>query len=129
MNEEKSKQSSFVEHLAELRSRLIKCLIYMFCFFVIKIIINSGKAVIAFGSCNDQNNSQKFWDVIKSYNPDLFIMTGDNVYPKSSGSKLDALEYACIKFPVVNVASSTFIYLEVVIPPPAIRNASLFASC
>ena len=59
-----------------------------------KIIINSGKSVIGFGSCNDQAYSQKFWDVIKSYNPDVFIMTGDNVYPKSSGSNLDELEYA-----------------------------------
>ena len=51
-----------------------------------KIIINSSISIIGFGSCNDQTYSQKFWEVIKSYNPDVFIMTGDNVYPKSSGS-------------------------------------------
>ena len=35
MNDEKNKQSSFVEHLTELRSRLVKCIIYLFVFFVL----------------------------------------------------------------------------------------------
>jgi sec-independent protein translocase protein TatC len=35
MNDEKSKQSSFVTHLTELRSRLIKSIVYFFVFFVI----------------------------------------------------------------------------------------------
>ena len=35
MNDEKSKQSSFVEHLTELRSRLLKSIIYLFIFFII----------------------------------------------------------------------------------------------
>ena len=35
MNDEKVKQSSFVEHLTELRSRLVKCIIYLFIIFVI----------------------------------------------------------------------------------------------
>ena len=35
MNEEKNKQASFVEHLAELRSRLVKSIIYLFIFFVV----------------------------------------------------------------------------------------------
>ena len=35
MNEEKNKQSSFVEHLTELRSRLVKSVIYLFIFFVV----------------------------------------------------------------------------------------------
>mgnify|MGYP006094588851 CR=1 FL=1 len=34
MNDEKSKQTSFVEHLTELRSRLVKSLIYLFIFFI-----------------------------------------------------------------------------------------------
>ena len=33
MNDNKAKQGSFVEHLTELRSRLIKCFIYLFIFF------------------------------------------------------------------------------------------------
>ena len=35
MNDEKIKQSSFVEHLTELRSRLVKTIIYLFIFFII----------------------------------------------------------------------------------------------
>ena len=35
MNEEDNKQTSFVEHLAELRSRLVKSIIYLFFFFVV----------------------------------------------------------------------------------------------
>ena len=34
MNDEKIKQSSFVEHLTELRSRLVKSIIYLFIFFI-----------------------------------------------------------------------------------------------
>ncbi len=35
MNDEKNKQSSFVEHLTELRSRLVKSVIYLFGFFIV----------------------------------------------------------------------------------------------
>jgi len=35
MNDEKNNQASFVEHLTELRSRLVKSVIYLFIFFVI----------------------------------------------------------------------------------------------
>ena len=35
MNDKKIKQSSFAEHLAELRSRLVKSIVYLFIFFVI----------------------------------------------------------------------------------------------
>ena len=35
MNDEKIKQSSFVEHLTELRSRLVKSIIYLFIFFIV----------------------------------------------------------------------------------------------
>ena len=35
MNDEKIKQSSFVEHFTELRSRLVKSIIYLFIFFII----------------------------------------------------------------------------------------------
>tara|TARA_Y100000590_G_scaffold279773_1_gene314265 strand:+ start:9575 stop:10339 length:765 start_codon:yes stop_codon:yes gene_type:complete len=34
MNDEKDKKSSFVEHLTELRSRLVKSIIYLFLFFI-----------------------------------------------------------------------------------------------
>ena len=35
MNDDKSKQSSFIDHLTELRSRLVKSIVYLFIFFVI----------------------------------------------------------------------------------------------
>ena len=35
MNEEDNKQTSFVEHLTELRSRLVKSITYLFIFFVV----------------------------------------------------------------------------------------------
>ena len=38
MNDEKIKQASFIEHLTELRSRLLKSIVYLFVFFVISYI-------------------------------------------------------------------------------------------
>ena len=35
MNDEKNKHSSFVEHFTELRSRLLKSILYLFIFFII----------------------------------------------------------------------------------------------
>ena len=35
MNDENEKKSSFVEHLTELRSRLVKSIVYLFIFFII----------------------------------------------------------------------------------------------
>ena len=35
---------------------------------------------IGFGSCNDQSLSQKFWQNIQSYKPDIFLQIGDNIY-------------------------------------------------
>ena len=35
MDEEKINQASFVEHLTELRSRLLKSFIYLFIFFIV----------------------------------------------------------------------------------------------
>ena len=42
MNEEKIKQSSFVEHLTELRSRLIKSIFYLSIFFIISYIFSEN---------------------------------------------------------------------------------------
>ena len=38
MKNEKIKQASFIEHLTELRSRLLKSIVYLFIFFVISYI-------------------------------------------------------------------------------------------
>jgi alkaline phosphatase D len=35
---------------------------------------------IAFGSCASQNIPQPYWDVLAAYEPDLVLLTGDNVY-------------------------------------------------
>ena len=39
MNEKENKQSSFVEHLTELRSRLVKSIIYLFVFFYSQLLL------------------------------------------------------------------------------------------
>jgi alkaline phosphatase D len=35
---------------------------------------------IAFGSCNSQYMPQAHWDTLAKFNPDLVVLTGDNVY-------------------------------------------------
>ena len=40
MNEDENKQSSFVDHLAELRSRLVKSIIWLFIFFIFSYIFS-----------------------------------------------------------------------------------------
>ncbi len=42
MNDEKNNQSSFVEHLAELRSRLLRSLAYLFIFFILCYIFSEN---------------------------------------------------------------------------------------
>ena len=42
MNEEKIKQSTFVEHLTELRSRLVKSIIYLFIFFIVSYFFSEN---------------------------------------------------------------------------------------
>ena len=39
----------------------------------------SGELVIGLGSCLDQDLPQPIWKDIKSQNPEIFIMLGDNV--------------------------------------------------
>ena len=42
MNDEKTKQASFVDHLTELRSRLIKSFIYLFIIFIISYFFSEN---------------------------------------------------------------------------------------
>ena len=35
---------------------------------------------IAFGSCANQNMKQEIWSAVNSWNPDIFMFVGDNVY-------------------------------------------------
>jgi alkaline phosphatase D len=39
---------------------------------------------IAFGSCANENRAQPIWDTINKLDPQLFILTGDNVYADSA---------------------------------------------
>ena len=43
---------------------------------------NNPKVIktIALGSCSDQRKPMYHWKSINNKNPDLFILTGDNVY-------------------------------------------------
>ena len=46
----------------------------------------SGELVIGLGSCLDQDLPQPIWKDIKSQNPEIFIMLGDNVYGDTHGN-------------------------------------------
>ena len=46
----------------------------------------SGELVIGLGSCLDQDLPQPIWKDIKSQNPEVFIMLGDNVYGDTHGN-------------------------------------------
>ena len=35
---------------------------------------------IAFGSCADEEKPQPIWDAVLAYQPQLFLLAGDNVY-------------------------------------------------
>ena len=49
---------------------------------------------IAFGSCADQNQPQPFWSPIRAFEPQLFLMIGDNVYGDVSSGALTELRAA-----------------------------------
>lgn len=49
---------------------------------------------IAFGSCLDQSRAQPIWKPILEARPQLFVMTGDNVYGDSKGAALTEMEAA-----------------------------------
>ncbi len=42
---------------------------------------------IGFGSCADQNKPEPLWKVISQNKPDLFILTGDNIYASRNDDK------------------------------------------
>ena len=80
---------------------IYKIILLTFIFFNWKLSLaneefynNNSELVIAFGSCNDQSRSQLFWKNINSFNPDIFIMLGDNIYPELGGNIIDKLSKA-----------------------------------
>ncbi len=64
---------------------LLAFIFFFSCNYKIKPGANSTPAdatlsVIAFGSCNNQDEPQPMWEYIVSHNPDLWIWLGDNIY-------------------------------------------------
>lgn len=53
-------------------------------------IYSQEKFTIAFGSCNDQNKSNPFWENIISQQPDVWIWGGDNIYADTNN--MDKME-------------------------------------
>ena len=49
---------------------------------------NAPLESLGFGSCNRQTADQSFWNNIVSFNPDLWVWLGDNIY----GDNLDPVE-------------------------------------
>ncbi len=56
-----------------------------------------SKFVIAFGSCNDQNRPNTFWNDILKNNPDVWIWGGDNVYSDTEDMQKMASDYHVLK--------------------------------
>ncbi|WP_240472503.1 alkaline phosphatase D family protein [Tenacibaculum ovolyticum] len=69
----------------------MKSSIAFFTFLIISTTIYSQeKFTIAFGSCNDQNKSNPFWEDIISLQPDVWIWGGDNIYADTNN--MDKME-------------------------------------
>lgn len=60
-------------------------------------VLSSPKTIIAFGADADQNKPQPIWNTILSFNPDIFLFLGDNVYVDSGDEKIMREQYAKLK--------------------------------
>ena len=49
--------------------------------------------VIAFGSCNRQDEAQPLWNAIIAENPDLFLWGGDNIYADTDDMRKLEIDY------------------------------------
>jgi len=49
---------------------------------------------IAFGSCARQDRPQPVWDAVRAYDPDLFVLMGDNVYADTADEAAMRAAYA-----------------------------------
>ncbi len=54
----------------------------------------AARTVIVFGSCNDQNEPQNFWQPLLDEQPDLALFLGDNVYGDVSSGEMRELRVA-----------------------------------
>ena len=52
-----------------------------------KVYPTQSISQIAFGSCNKPKKDQGFWDVIRSKQPDIMLLLGDNHYAESTNPK------------------------------------------
>ncbi|NNE25290.1 MAG: alkaline phosphatase family protein [Saprospiraceae bacterium] len=53
--------------------------------------------VIAFGSCNHEDDDQSYWNVINSFSPDIWIWMGDNIYGDTEDMSVMAAKYGMQK--------------------------------
>lgn len=59
----------------------------------IKTVVSDSEFVIAFGSCNKQNQKNKLWKEIKKNKPSLWIWGGDNIYSDTDNMKKMKKDY------------------------------------
>ena len=59
--------------------------------------VKNSLSRISFGSCNDQDLSQEFWQNIAQTNPDLWIWLGDNIYADYASPKERQSEYLTLQ--------------------------------
>jgi alkaline phosphatase D len=53
---------------------------------------------IAFGSCSSQEMAQPYWDtIVTTYDPNVFLLMGDNVYADCSSSTIEGNNTTCIE--------------------------------
>ena len=48
---------------------------------------------IAFGSCIRQDKPQPIWNAVNAYHPEVFVLTGDNIYGDSEDMKVLRAKY------------------------------------
>ena len=53
--------------------------------------------VIAFGSCNHEEDNQSYWNVVSSFSPDSWIWMGDNIYGDTEDMQVLASKYRMLK--------------------------------
>jgi alkaline phosphatase D len=79
-------------------NKKMKNLIYFLIYFVLiscgsSSRENSSKTIIAFGSCDHQDNNEKLWGEIISNAPDVFIWGGDIMYGDSPDTAILRSKY------------------------------------
>lgn len=76
-------KTSELKSLSEIKRKLID----------LKAPLNS----LCFGSCNKESREQDFWPTIASFEPDLFIAAGDNIYADTTSPAIMLRKYMELK--------------------------------